>query len=73
MLFILTIDLLQKLLEKATQEGLISPIGVEPVKMCTSLYADDAVLFMHPIPIDVSNLNYLLEQFGKAAGLSTNI
>jgi hypothetical protein len=41
--------------------------------MCTSLYVDNVVLFMRPIPSDVSNLNYLLEQFGHVSCLCTNI
>jgi hypothetical protein len=73
MLFILAMDPIQKLLKKATQEGLISPIGTELVKICTSLHADDVVLFMWPIVSDVRNLKYLLEQFGNATCLCTNV
>jgi hypothetical protein len=72
MLFILDMDLLQKLLDKATEAGLLSPIGANPVKMRTSLYADDAVLFLRPIAPDVSNLQQLLYHFGKATGMCTN-
>jgi hypothetical protein len=43
------------------------------VKIRTSLYADDAALFIRPITIDVSNLHCLLQQFGKATGLAVNI
>jgi hypothetical protein len=72
MLFILAMDPIQKLLKKPTQEGLISPIGTKLVKMCTSLHADDAVLFMRPIVSDVRNLKYLLEQCENATCLCTN-
>jgi hypothetical protein len=63
---------LQKLLDKATKVGLLSPIGANPVKMRTSLYANVAVLFLQPIALDVSNLQQLLDHFGKATGLCTN-
>jgi hypothetical protein len=73
MLFILAMDPLQKLLDMATQEGLLNPIGTDPIKMRTSLYAEDAMLFLRPIASDVSNLQHLLTQFGTATGLCTNI
>jgi hypothetical protein len=41
--------------------------------MRTSLYADDAMLFLRPIASDVRNLQYLLNEFGMATGLCTNI
>jgi hypothetical protein len=72
LLFILAMDPLQRLLELATQEGLLHPIGADPVKMRTSLYADDIALFLHPHVIDVANLQQLLHHFGTATGLCTN-
>jgi hypothetical protein len=72
MLFILTMDSLQKILDKATQASLLSPIGATPVKMRTSLFADDSVMSLWSIVTDVSNLQHLLNQFGKATGLCTN-
>jgi hypothetical protein len=66
-------DPLQKMLDLATQEGLLTPIGTNPMKMRTSLYADDAVLFLRPLALNVSNLQYLLDQFGHATVLCTNI
>jgi retron-type reverse transcriptase len=48
MLFILAMDPLQRMLDKATHVGLLNPIGAEPIKFRTSLYADDAALFVHP-------------------------
>jgi hypothetical protein len=73
MLFILTMDPLQKLLDIATERGLLTPIGADPIKMRTSVYADDAVLFLRSIAADVTNLSNLLQFFGKATGLLTNI
>jgi hypothetical protein len=73
MLFILAMDPLQQLLDKATQAGLLTPIGIDPVKMRTSLYADDVVMFLRPIAVDVANLQLLLQHFGMATGLCTNV
>jgi hypothetical protein len=73
MLFILAMDPLQKLLNMATMEGLLPPIEADPVKLRTSLYADDAALFLRPIADDVSNLKHILLHFGMATGLCTNI
>jgi hypothetical protein len=73
MLFILVMDPLYKLLDMAMQQGLLTPIGVDPIKFRTSLYANDAMLFLKPIPSDVTNLQHLLHQFGMGIGLCTNI
>jgi hypothetical protein len=56
MLFILAMDPLQKMLDKATQLGLLTPIGPDPIKLHTSLYADDVMLFLRPIASDMVNL-----------------
>jgi hypothetical protein len=66
-------DHLQKLLEIATQQGLLTPIGVDTVKMRTSLYVDYAMLFPRLVPTHVDNLQHLLHHFGEATELCTNI
>jgi hypothetical protein len=73
MLFILAIDPLQSLLHKATEQGLLHPIGVELVKLRTSLYVDDAALFLRPIALDVQHLHQLLNSFSSATDLCTNV
>jgi hypothetical protein len=65
-------DPLQRMLEMDTAQGLLSPIG-DPIKMRTSLYADDAMLFLRLLSSDVANLQYLLNQFRMATRLCTNI
>jgi hypothetical protein len=73
MLFIVAMDPLQLLLEKPTQERLLTLIGGDPVKMRTSLYADDAILFFHPTARGVEHLQHLLQAFRKTMSLCTNI
>jgi hypothetical protein len=72
MIFILPMDPLQRLLDAATQAPL-SPIGAEPIRLRMRLHADDAVLFLLPTTTDVQNLQGLVDHFGKATGLCTNI
>jgi hypothetical protein len=67
MLFILAIDPLQCILDKATMAG------ADPMKMRTSLYADDVALFLKPPATDVANLHHPLQHFGKATRLTVNI
>jgi hypothetical protein len=73
MIFILAMDPLQSLLDIATQTGLLHPIGANPIILRTSLYADDAALFFRHLPADVENLQQLLQHFGSATSLCTNI
>jgi hypothetical protein len=73
MLFILAMDPLQKMLDLATQQGLLSLIGEDPIMMRTSLYVDDAMLFLRPVVEDVENLQQLLHHFGMATVLCTNV
>uniref|UniRef100_A0A0A9D0U3 Reverse transcriptase domain-containing protein n=1 Tax=Arundo donax TaxID=35708 RepID=A0A0A9D0U3_ARUDO len=73
MLFILAIDPIYQILDKATEQGYLTPIGTESIKMRTSLYADDAALFVKPTPADVINLQCILRRFGETSGLMTNI
>jgi hypothetical protein len=62
MLFILAMDSLQRVLDKATIQGL-HPIGPDLFKLRTSHYADDASIFLHPLPHDVTNLQRIQQKF----------
>lgn len=67
MLFILAMDPLQRILHRATQAGVLNPIGEDPIKLRTSLYADDAALFIRPTAADVSHVRQILEVFGDVS------
>lgn len=54
-------------------EGILVPFGSWMVKHRTLVYADDAVIFIHPDIEDVSVVNSLLDPFGRATGPSTII
>jgi hypothetical protein len=64
---------LQRLLDNATEHGLINPIGVDPIKLRTSLYANDVALFVRPTTNDVSNLQCVLQALGAATGININL
>jgi hypothetical protein len=72
-LFILAIDTIQHILQKSTDEGLLTLIrdGVSRVRL--SLCSDDAVLFMNPTRQDVDNVLEIMRHFGKATGLCMNM
>jgi hypothetical protein len=73
MLFILVIDPLQTILYKATQQGLLHPIGDDTIKIRISLFADNTSLFLRPLATDVTHFQQLLQSFGNGTELCTNI
>jgi hypothetical protein len=73
MLFILTIDPLQRILFKATEGWILHPIDPRERGIKISLYTDDAPIFMNPSHSDLVALQSLLDIFGQASGLKTNI
>jgi hypothetical protein len=73
LLFILDIDPLQRLLNLATEAGILSKVGRNRTRLSTSMYADDAVIFLRPIKEEVATLKHLLQIFGEVTSLRTNI
>ena len=73
MLFILAMDPLQRLLDMATQQGMLTPMPPVAAKWRTSMYADDAAIFINPIKEDVVATKIILEAFGNFLGLHINL
>ena len=73
MLFILAMDPLQRLLDQATQHGILTPLPITVVKWRTSMYADDAAIFINPIKDDVEAVKIILQAFGAFLGLHINL
>ena len=71
MLFILVMDVLNSLFAQADLEGLLKPLQSTGQRL--SLYADDVALFIHPDEADLQLTKSLLEVFGNASGLHTNL
>ena len=72
MLFILAMDPLQRLLDQATQHGILTPLPLM-AKWRTSMYADDAAIFINPKKEDVEAIKILLQAFGTFSGLHINL
>jgi hypothetical protein len=73
MLFILVMDILGCIVAKVDEEGQLQPLSSKPLHHRISLYADDAVLFSHPRENEIHTVLGILNLFGKASGLKTNI
>jgi len=73
MLFILVIDVLNWLVTRAAEAGLLKPLSRRPIQHRISLYADDVALFIQPSASDMSLTLRMLELFGDASGLKTNV
>jgi len=73
MLFILAMDPLQRLLDLATQYGILTRLPFTAAKWRTSMYADDAAIFINPIKEDVEDVKIILEAFGTFLGLHINL
>jgi hypothetical protein len=72
LLFVLSIDPLSQLLELATDRGLLHRLHGHGNVVRTSLYTDEAVVFVTPIKEDIMNLASIHQNFGKVTGLCTN-
>jgi hypothetical protein len=74
MLFIIVMDMLNLLITKATEAGLFQPLSSRSIQHRISLYADDVVLFLRPAGAnDIGLTLSILQLFGEASGLKTNI
>lgn len=69
----MAIDPLQKLFNKAIDMGLLTKLGAKNAQFRTSLYADNAAIFIRPTHADVTNTELILRLFGEASGLCTNL
>lgn len=73
LLFVLVMDALQGLLAKATSWGLLAKLDTRRSIPNTSIYADDTIVFLQPIEREATVVNAILQLFGKATGLKTNL
>jgi hypothetical protein len=73
MLFILAMDPLQRLLDMATQQGVLSNLLLPVARWRTSMYADDAAIFINPTKEDIEATTIILHAFGTVSGLHINL
>jgi retron-type reverse transcriptase len=60
LLFIIAIDLLQRIIEKAAEQGLLQLVLPRQAKLRCSLYADDVALFTNPSPSELERLQKII-------------
>jgi hypothetical protein len=73
MLFIIVMDVLNSLITKALEQGLLQPLLRRGNGQRVSLYTDDVVLFMQPRLEELGLVKETLRIFGVASELVTNI
>ena len=73
MLFILVMNVLGHMISKAETEGLLMPLSRRALQHRISIYADDVVLFLRPEAEDINLTMGILNLFGEATGLKTNL
>jgi hypothetical protein len=73
LLFILAIDPLQRLLQLATEKGLLHKLSGRDARFRVSMYEDDTVIFLKPSVDNAINLKNILLGFGMVTGLQTNL
>jgi hypothetical protein len=72
MLFILVMDILALLFNRAEESGLLQYLSGRVKLHQISMYDDDVVLFLSPSAVDISIALSILDLFGKASGLRNN-
>jgi ABC-type arginine transport system ATPase subunit len=66
-------DVLGHMISKAANEGLLLPLSRRAFKHRVFMYADDVVLFHRPAAKDIEITTDILQLFGEATGLKTNL
>ena len=73
MLFTLIIGILNSMLRRATQIGLLHRLTTCHISSSMSMYADDVVFFCHPEAHDLQAIRELLQVYGVASCMHTNL
>uniref|UniRef100_A0A452YCL7 Reverse transcriptase domain-containing protein n=3 Tax=Aegilops tauschii subsp. strangulata TaxID=200361 RepID=A0A452YCL7_AEGTS len=73
LLFIIAIDPLHRLLQRAMELGQLDPIPGRDLALRVSLYADDVIIFANPVKEEIDTLMSIIHDFGLASGLKVNL
>jgi hypothetical protein len=73
MLFLLAMEHLHRLFQKAQELGILSKISPSCNSFRASLYVDDAAVIISPSPHVVQVTECILDIFAQASGLTTNL
>jgi hypothetical protein len=66
-------DVLHLMIEKAASDGLLSRLANSGLRHRTSMYADDVVTFLGLTAMDLHTCSAIVDDFGVASGLRTNL
>lgn len=66
-------DVLHRLLLKATTDGVLRRMEPSEIRFKCSLYADDVTLFIRPTVQEATAVKEILNLFGVVSGLKTNL
>jgi hypothetical protein len=66
-------DVLNSIVVKASEEGLLQSLSSRSIQHRLSLYVDDVVIFLRPAAFDIDLMGEILQLSGQASGLKTNI
>jgi hypothetical protein len=66
-------DVLHLMIEKAVADGILSEFARTGLRHRTSMYVDDVVTFFRPTYLDLHTCSAIVEDFGMASGLRTNL
>lgn len=72
-LFILVMDVLNLLVQQASEDGLLQPLSARNVQNHIPMYADDVVVFLRPDASDINLVLDILHLFGSASVLQANV
>ncbi|KAM0913456.1 hypothetical protein ACQ4PT_012157 [Festuca glaucescens] len=73
LLFDTVMDVLHLMFERAADVGLLTELSPSGFRHRTSMYADDVVTFIRPTRLDLQTCAQIVEDFGVASGLRTNL
>jgi hypothetical protein len=73
LLFDSVMDMLHLMIERAASDGLLWALTAGGLRHCTSMYADDVVTFVRPTRLNLLTCSAIVEDFGVASGLCTNL
>ena len=66
-------EALNSLIREADRRAALTPLPGQAIAHRASLYADDLVILVAPVPGDLSCVHQILQLFAGASGLVTNI
>lgn len=66
-------DILNWMVTRALEGGLLHPLSRRPIQQRILLYANDVALFLKPAADGITLTLDILQLFGDASGLRTNV